>query len=386
MNAILLSLLVIITASLNVQASELSGTWNNGFGFRSADGRNSLRIGAQTRIDWATFPHQDDAIADQQDGTEYRMARLYVSGLVYGNIAYKAQYEFASGGATMQSVYIELKKIPVLGNLRFGHTKEPLHMETITGTGTQPLMERSLASALAPSWNSGFLVHHSTANLRLGWQTGLFRDTNASGKGTGDDQYVGTGRLFGHIGDVKGTMVHLGAAYSYRNVDSVKYEQRPDMHLGDKLLSTKALPVGSVQLIGSEVLLRTGSLWMQAEAIASRLDTIGDPMMLGWYVQTGYVLTGERRGYKASSGTTSNIKPSEPFDGKGGIGAIEIVARVSLLDLDDASVAGGTMISGTLGVNWFPNPVTLLSINTSLSDLDGVGRVAGIQMRVQIAI
>jgi phosphate-selective porin OprO/OprP len=73
------------------------------------------------------------------------------------------------------------------------------------------------------------------------------------------------------------------------------------------------------------------------------------------------------------------------FDGKGGIGAIELIARISSLDLDDSGVNGGQITTGVVGVNWFPNPVTLLSLNAISSSIDGAGRITGAQMRAQIA-
>jgi phosphate-selective porin OprO/OprP len=50
-----------------------------------------------------------------------------------------------------------------------------------------------------------------------------------------------------------------------------------------------------------------------------------------------------------------------------------VTLRVSSLDLDDRAIAGGRLDDLTLGLNWYPNPVTRMMINWVRADREGLG-------------
>jgi len=52
------------------------------------------------------------------------------------------------------------------------------------------------------------------------------------------------------------------------------------------------------------------------------------------------------------------------------IGAWQVAARYSWIDLNDGNVFGGQINSMTLGVNWFPNPNVKVMLNYLLIDVD----------------
>ena len=61
----------------------------------------------------------------------------------------------------------------------------------------------------------------------------------------------------------------------------------------------------------------------------------GNPSFWGGYIEAGYFLTGETRGYK--NGTWDRTKVLKPFS-KGGRGAFQINGRVDYLDLDSSKL------------------------------------------------
>ena len=89
----------------------------------------------------------------------------------------------------------------------------------------------------------------------------------------------------------------------------------------------------------------------------------------GWYLQAGYILTGETRQYK--NGVMGGVKPSS-IVGDGGVGAWELALRYSSLDLSDAGIDGGEADAMTYGVNWYPTPTLRFSANyVDVLDVDG---------------
>ena len=82
-------------------------------------------------------------------------------------------------------------------------------------------------------------------------------------------------------------------------------------------------------------------------------------------------LTGESRGYVFEEARFKNPKP-KGIVGKGGIGAWELLARYSTLDLSDGDVDGGEEDNVTVGLNWYPTPNFRFMANyVRVLDLEG---------------
>ena len=182
---------------------------------------------------------------------------------------------------------------------------------------------------------------------------GVFRETDGFGNGEGDGEYNVTARLTGLplCEDEGSTLLHLGLAYSHRNPgDTLPYSQRPEAHLAEKLVNTGSFDADDVDLVGAEAAMVYGPASLQGEYISVMVDgdAGSDPDFSGYYVQASYFLTGEHRPYKASDAAFSRVKPKANFMGKeGGLGAWEIAARYSHIDLEDGDINGG------LGVRFY---------------------------------
>mgnify|MGYP001822269639 FL=1 len=159
------------------------------------------------------------------------------------------------------------------------------------------------------------------------------------------------------------SVIHLGLATSYRRADGeneVRFRERPESHVtSTRLVNTGTLDNYDNQtLIGAEAAAVFGPFSMQGEYIQTSVDLDGpgsDPDFNGWYVFGSYFLTGERRPYKASSGTFGRVVPNS-IVGKGGHGAWELAARYSTIDLNDSGIDGGEEENITLGLNWYATP------------------------------
>ena len=129
--------------------------WKDGLRLDSNDGSFKLKIGGRIQYD-TIFIDESDDLEDNlgtniEDDSEFRRARLYISGKIYDNVEFKAHYDFAGGDADFKDVYMGLLGVPVVGNIRIGHFKEPFGLEELTSSKYITFMERSLANTFAPS-------------------------------------------------------------------------------------------------------------------------------------------------------------------------------------------------------------------------------------------
>jgi len=360
------------------EAGDMRVYYNDGLKFETADG--NFRMGLNGRIFEDTAYVSGDGMTKahpknpQVDGTELREVRIKMMGDIYKDYFYCLELDFAHSAVAMKDIYFGMKNIPVVGNIRAGHFQEPFSMDDLLSDSVQTFMERSLASALdgSPDRNDGIMANNVVLDKRMTWAFGIFRPTNTAGSdiAESDTGYDFTGRITGlpyYANDGK-QLIHLGAAYSYRTMNdsrSLTYSETPeiDSNLTNalKYISTDAMRAKNANLMGGEVATVWNSFHAESELMASRVDTDsgGKPCYKGFYAQAGYFLTGEVRPYNRAIGEFDRIRPLKNFREGDGLGAWEIAARYSYLDLDEQTIGKdrGTMNDVTLGVNWYLNPM-----------------------------
>ena len=303
-----------------------------------------------------------EAPYDTVDQVGFRRSRLGVKGTA-GVLNFKAEYDFAGGDADFNDVYVGWKNSP-LGAARLGHMKEPMGLEQLDSSKYVTFVERSLADTFNPARNVGIQFGDSTE--QLSWQYGVFgSDTDSFGWGDVDGMYAITGRLTGLVLDDEDNTVHLGISASNRSQDTVRYRARPEASLVSRVADTGSLVNDGVTLFGAEAAWVGGPWSAQAEYIGAEVDNaagVDDASYSGYYVEGSYYLTGESRNYKKSVGHFDRPAVNEDFDGEGGMGAIQLAARYSMLDLNDGPTIE-EVENFTLGANWWLNNHTRVTFN-----------------------
>lgn len=394
---------------------EFRSYWDDGLQFETPGGQAQLKIGGRIHNDWFWFD-QDRSLqrmADQEDGTEFRRARLYLSGAVYENLQFKFQYDFAGGDADFEDVYLELNQLPAVHNLRIGQFKEPFSLEELTSSNNVTFMERALPNTFAPGRGTGAMIHRAFLGApgaqRLTAAAGIFRPTDDFGNDSDDGGYAGTARITGlpWYRDGGRKLLHLGASYTHRNVDeNLRIRQRPEAHGSDRFVDTGDFDVDTVDSYVLEGALVHGPFSLQSEYFASAVDTElrGDRDFDGFYVQASYLLTGEHRPYEHADGAFGGVVPRENFIWFGadrGWGAWELALRYSSIDLHDGrndfleriarvnrAVRGGEEDNFTVGLNWYLNPNARIMWNYVHAELDSDvydGDLGIFQTRFQLA-
>jgi phosphate-selective porin OprO/OprP len=373
-------------------STDLHVFWKEGLRFETPDKDFTLKLGGRIMTDW-TWISEDDGIkadvGEQEDGVEIRRARIYLEGLIYGNVQYKLQFDFSNADADIKDAYIALPDFPI-AHLKMGHFKEPFGLEELTSSKYITFLERAFSS-VDPARNAGFMLYDSIYDERMTWAAGIFKSTNDYGIIKDDGGYAGTGRVTGLpvYEDNGASLLHLGAAYSHRDPDNnlVRLRSKPEAHLPDYFLNTGFIPSDEVDIVGLESAWVSGPLSLQGEYAHMDLDRTDGGSSVEfdlYYGQVSYFLTGEHRRYKKSAGAFTRIKPHKNYGDEGGIGAWEVAARYSETDLSDGNVTGGEMENITAGLNWYLNPNTRIMWNYIHSDKDNVGEADILMMRLQI--
>jgi len=351
----------------------------------------SVAINGVFQADAVTFSQSAeslDAHGDIQNGAAFRRARLSAKGSVVENMNYFMQMDFGFfGRPTFTDVWTEFTDVPLLGKVRVGQWKQPFGLEVVSSFRYTTMMERSSTfQAFTPFRGIGVGFYDNSDDLNTTWAASCFR--------TGQDQFGGSLSTNGGNGvasrlthlmwyECDGeNYLHLGGGYFYNSPpnDTARFRSIPEIFVGEFVPNgtgtsgqgTPSLANGTpffvntgllvdtnnVQTYGLESLWVHGPLSVQTEGMAAMVDqsSLSTSLLSGGYATVGYFLTGEHRPYDRKAGAIDRVIPKANVTRCGGLGAWEIAARWSYIDLTDNLIRGGTMQNMTAGVNWYTNP------------------------------
>jgi phosphate-selective porin OprO/OprP len=349
-------------------------------------------------------------IGDLQDGFFLRRARVVADGTIYQTLEFKVEFDFENYNSLLfDESYVGAKDLPFIDTIRFGQTHCPFGLEAYTSSRFLPLMERSpLFDAFYQEFAPGIFIDRTFLDQRITTQQMFHRIDNFSqfnGASFGDGKYAYSGRVSGLplYEDGGRCLLHLGIAYQFRkgsppldfsggtvlpsnpnpsvsdNTDLIRFRARPGLRdavglQGDnsRVVDTGNIIADDVQSVNGEVLWYWGPLWLQSETCLAHVDNAvypasnqatqrGDLNYYGSYVEVGYFLTGDNRGYDKRMGKYDRVQPLENFflvrDENGhvqyGLGAWELVYRFGFVNLNDDFVDGGIYSEHTVGLNWY---------------------------------
>ncbi|MEX2175012.1 MAG: porin [Pirellulaceae bacterium] len=383
----------------------------------------SVRVTGFFHLDTGLF--QQDAInrstlGDIQDGVGFRRARLQAVGNLSEFMTYSLEMDFATAGRpSFMDVWGEQQQLPVLGNLRIGHYRQPTSMDSLTSIRQLEFLERSLPfQALDPFRRVGIMAHDKSDNEMWSWAYGIYRTGGFNNAPLGDSRFatdIGDQGGFSTAGRLTHLMyfdektegrylLHAGGHYDYSRLTAstanpIPFYQAqaiPEFFVGDPagggltvngtppFANTGRLAADAFNFFGLQLAGQYGPSHFQAEYMATSVNQIGNPQVFydGAYVQGGIFLTGENRTYNRLFGVFDRVAPSSDFftsDGEAnfcGLGAWEVVARWSYVSLNDAdavpigfaagppaSPGPGRVHDATLGLNWYWNAYSKVQIN-----------------------
>ena len=367
MKLIITFFLIISTVSFS---QNFNSSWSNGFKTSSNDGDFKLKFGGRIMYDYAFWNTNFNGTEESFNGSEFRRVRLFNSGQVYKNVKYKIQFDFAGEEVSFKDVYMEITKVPFVGNIKIGHFKEPFRLEALTSSKYITFMERGLPIAFSPERNVGLMLHNSFMDNKLSIQAGIFQHgLNQGPQNDGDGDFGDNRKITSRITflpiNKNDQLLHLGIGFSNRKWSDNTYtvSTRPENHLGNKLITAGVSNVEYTNLLGTEIAWVMGPLSIQGEYVITSVNANETINLTSYYGQISYFITGENRKYKNSLAGFDRVSPSKNM-GDGGLGALELAARYSSMDLSEAETGtGGILNDITLGLNWHLNPCTRIMFN-----------------------
>jgi phosphate-selective porin OprO/OprP len=312
----------------------------------------------------------------QADGVEITAARLGVTGKLAPEVGYKFENDFSDNGSKVKDAYITYDGIKK-SQFKIGHFRQPFSLDRLTNLNNTTFLDRSVAISDAPNRSMGL----QGATHGKDWQitTGIFgKETSQTSISAGSEYSFATRASYVPI-NTADKLIHLGLA----------------LNLSSKNISSTYAPTGSntvdtQSLYGTEFAIRLNSLSIQGEYIFNNTtynaDLTASPTAIpngatahynSYYLQTSYMLTGEKRVYDIQSGTFKNIKVKKTVD-SGSIGAIELATRFSNQDKNDeytsVAINNGKVNQISLAINWYLNDnvrIMLNYISNEISIRDG---------------
>ncbi len=381
--------------STDADSSGLRWFWKDTVRIESPDKNFRLKLGGRFQGDWAVFDTRHDLeeeVADFEEGTEVRRARVYYSGTLYKHFEFKTQIDLTERNIEAKDVYVGLIDHWAIGNLRFGHFKEPFGLNELTSSKYIMFLERSQTTeTFAPGRNTGIMLHDTALDERATWAVGFFRETDEFFNGEVSDGLHLTGRVTAlpWYEEEGRKLVHLGVAWSHQDPggDDIGFDARPESHLAPKLADSDDMTADRVDVIGVEAALVCGSFSVQGEYIQAFVNRGegSDLEFNSFYVQGSYIFTGEHRHYATDVAEFGRIRPQRNFGDDGGMGAWEVAVRYSYLDLNDEDLRGGRVSDVSAGLNWYVDPNVRVSWNYVHSNAHDSGFANIFQMRLQVA-
>lgn len=410
--------------------SDVSVSLKNGRpSFKSADGNFSLDLRALVQFDTAYYSQgKAPPGTDFSSGSNFRRARLGVQGTLFKDWSYQFIYDFGgsgSEGAAISSAYIQYDGLGEV-HWKIGAYPTPESFDDTTSASDLLFLERAQPTDLARSIagsdgrdGTTIFAYDDNYFVAASYTGDLVQDS-----GVFDEQQAAVGRAAYRFVLDKDVNLAIGAdtTYEFKAADTaagagsastVRLRERPELNVDDnniRLIDTGSIGASKLLEWGVEAAGNWHNLYAQGGYfnfdVTRRASSLPNPSFDGWYLQGSWVLTGESKPYNPSTGSYGLPKPDAPLSFEhGGIGAWELAARYSVLDLNDnagfagaaapaGGVRGGEQKIWTAGINWYPNAAIRFVLDyqhTAVSRLSAAGgdadaKLDAVSLRAQFSL
>ena len=430
-------------AQIQAAQAKVTPSWKGTPQLEDKEAGWSFKVRGRLQYDAGVIWNPDDdpngSLATRNLGFNHRARRIRLGaeGTIPGGFGYKCEADFANANVGFGDCILSYTPTNSGFNVAIGNQETNNGLEQISSSRWSSFIERAafddaFINTRRLGLNVGYVNPAGDLRLNAGLWTNHSIDSSLDQNG-----WIGAGRAV-YAPLMGGNQLHFGINYQHREFSDnngnnaastavgapstnqlARYRARPYSQLTDvRFVDTGNYAAKSDDIIGLEAAGIFKSLHIAAEAqylksnaydagdIIPNLDPEdaldqfpgappgsqivpdGNPSFWGGYIEAGYFLTGETRGYK--NGTWDRTKVLNPFS-KGGSGAFQINARVDYLDLDSgklheafnnnfltgaapASVnytRGGKQLGLQAGLTWIPEDYVRVLLNYSHAFVSG---------------
>ncbi len=337
----------------------------------SADGATSFRLVGRIQLDGVTFSGNENRLTT---GWAFRRVRIGYKARIAKDWVSEFDVDFAENATDIKDAYIGYEGFKH-SLIQVGNFKTPFGMDTLTSSKDLWFVERSYSDSWTPDRRIGIGYQYTGDD----WQAKAdFFGQAISVDATGVRQGYGWAArgTWAPLMQSETRAIHIGAAANMRKTDAavtgsgtqppiayaIDFSSRPECSKVSKakFLNTPTMQnVDWIQQYGLELAGVWDAFAWQAEyqtMDVKRRDgypTLSDHDFDTWYGQVSWVIGGGKRKYEAADGLVGRVNPT------GKLGAVELVARYSSMDLNDLTsidpIKGGSAKNLTFGANWYPN-------------------------------
>lgn len=421
-------------AAAPAKAAAAAPSWKGAPLFEDKEKGWSFKPRGRIQYDAGYVENPGDLIPTRNLGFNSRVRRVRIGaeGTVPGGFGYKAEMDFANSTVGFGDVLLTYAPKDQPWSIAIGNQQSIQSLEQSTSSRFISFLERAqMNDAFNHTRRIGLAMGlHDKANV-LRFDAGLFAN-HAIDASFSNDGWIGAARVT-YSPKFMGGMLHLGANFQHREFQSnsgttlsnsigaastnqqARYRARPFLQTTDvRFVDTGAFAAKNDDIYGVEIGGIFKSLHLAGEAQWTKVnaysagDTLsgldafptatflvpsGDPNFFSGYVEAGYFLTGETRGYK--NGAWDRTKVLNPFS-KGGWGALQFNARFDYLDLATDELKqgftnnfttgaftpsvnlgrGGTQTGYQAGLIWIPEDYVRFLLQYTRTEVEG-GPFAG---------
>jgi phosphate-selective porin OprO and OprP len=418
--------------ALKVQVAKATPTWKGAPLQEDKEEGWSFKVRGRLMLDAAYAGTPPNYTANRNLGfnARVRRARIGVEGSIPGGFGYKAEVDYANSAIGFGDVVLSYAPTNAPITVTLGNHESLNGMEQQTSSRWSSFIERAQVNdAFGNTRRLGLSAGYRSSDNLFRIDAGIFA-AHSIDASVDNDGWIGAARMT-YTPYVGNGFVHLGLNYQHREFQSnnnavasvstgspstnqfARYRARPFLQTTDvRFADTGNIAAKGDDIFGAELYGVFKSLHIGGEAqmlkvrtyrpgdIATGLDAFtggtgvtpfANPSFWGGHVEVGYFLTGETRGYK--NGLWDRTKVLKPL-GKGGMGALQLLARFDYLDLDDtkliaaptntfatganvlASAAsrqarGGKQLGYLAGITWIPTDYVRFLLNYIHTDVEG---------------
>lgn len=408
-------------AAIAKDAPRLTANAKDGFSLSSGDGAYKLRFGGYAQLEGRYYLNDENV--PQTNTFFVRRVRPYLQGTLAKHFDYSLVLDASASTVALLDAHVTANIDPAF-RIQAGRYKTPVGLEFVQSDPVTAFIERAFPTQLAPGRDAGAQVLGDLGGGLLTWQVGVYNGTTDNANrdpDTSDDKDVaarlfgapfkdtgwaaleglslGVGASFGQDDPARGTLAAnpgggaLGAAasnlptyvspganqfFGYVNAGGVVVGDGEHLRISPQLYYTW----GPLDVLGEYIVSKQDVRVVTAATDAPIAGPAGERRSVAnraWQVEAGYVLTGENASYKG-------VVPEGGGVGSGGWGAVQVVFRVSKLDIDtdvfddvlanavaDRRFSAKSALNLGAGVNWWLNRNIRVVLNYDRTEFEWGG-------------